>query len=356
MSPNWGRIYENPAEGIGAIVIQSISIILLCSLVIHFIMVSIVANWKLPQNKRNKHAKNIQILCITCFIFSIAYCFCNLLFHIIITFGKNNIECKYRTWTIYLLFGQRVCLYWFYIERLKITFKHSILKIKEIYIICLYILSFITTLISTIFIYYYQFNKCTDNIQSIHIIPGLINDIFWCLFLSIWFVFKLQQSIIEFQNDGQINKKFVFLMCKLTNIIIWSSLILQWILWIFGYFTGWIISAVTIDVVVTCCALLFTFNPYKKLYSNYICCLCHQCIIKWCSIKLTGHLKKKITHNKQIKKLNEIQMQQHNDHNDDNVDDDEKPDSPLVAKMAQHIATDKENCDENDALNEPYHD
>lgn len=353
-APNWDRIYHTPAEGVVAIAVQCISIVILSSLLVHFLMVIVIPNRKLPKMKRNNAAKLIRILCISCFAFSILYCISNLTFHSVVTFTIHHISCDYRSWTIYLLMFQRICLYWFYLQRLKVTFQHSLLRIRQFHLRILYILSGITILSATIMMHYFQtYHDCSDLIQSLYIIPAFLLDIFWCLFLSIWFVLKLQQSIVEFQNDGEINQQFVLLMCKLTNIILWSSFILQIALWIFGFFTGWIITVVTINVVITCAALLFTFNPYSKVYKYYICCLCHQCIIKWCKIKVEGHIKNKISEKLQLKKL---KINEDEDNNNSDKNDNEDIESPLVAQIEQNIANADVDDDFNNKIDEPYHD
>eukprot|EP01084_Bolivina_argentea_P296130 509968_1 len=331
MSPEWERIYESSAEGITALAIQSISIVILASLLIHFILFTVLPN----KNAKRKHHQTrsvINMLCIMCFIFSILLCCSNLIFHSIITFAQN-IHCKYRSWTIVFLLMQRICLYWFYIQRLKITFEHSLLRIRTTYIRILYISSCITISISAMLAwYYYTVKECADSAQILSILPAFLFDIFWCVFLSIYFVLKLRQSIIEFHNHSErgINQNIVLLMCKLTNIIIWSALILQLSQWILGFFTGWIISCVTLNVVSTCVTLLFTFGPYSKLYEKYVCCLCHQCIIKWCKIKVVEHIVKS-SHDFRVKKQERMQQMYANDTNTDDEQESLKADSPLVA-------------------------
>ena len=243
------------------------------------------------------------MLCILCFVFGILYCSFNLAFHLIITFAVD-IHCKYRSWTLFLLLSQRICLYCFYIQRIKVTFEHSLLRIKRVHIQILYILTCLSMSIATFFAYYYHTShECTDQIQKVAILPALLLDVFWCLFLSIWFVRKLQQTIIEFQTDGnQIDESMVLLMCKLTNITVWGSFLLQIGQWIFGFFSGWIISAVTLNVLITSIALLFTFRSYSKLYESYICCFCHQFIIKYWKIRVEDRIRHSISDKFKVKK------------------------------------------------------
>ena len=337
MEAAWDRLYHTRAEGIAALTVQSISVLILCTLFLHFIIVDVIPTRKAAIKKRKKGMRYIRILCILCFVFSIIYCITNLSFHALITF-VHHIACPYRTWAIYILLCQRITLYWFYIFRLRLAFQKSAIKVQNLYIYLAYFMTFIT-IVSTVAIYYtFTVNNCTDNMQSIAIVPALFLDTFLCCFLSIWFVLKLRQSIVYFHSDGNaINRNVVLLMCKLTNIVIWSSIILQLLQWTLAYLSGWIISFITLNVVTTCCAMLFTFAKYHKFYKTYICCLCHQCIIKWCSIKMTSHLKKSSLKYREAHRLKK-ELEDIGDKSDENEeteedDEDQGAQSPLVVHV-----------------------
>eukprot|EP01083_Nonionella_stella_P300536 1026567_1 len=338
MEPQWSRIYESTTEGITALLVQPLSVVLLFIALLHFIFVVI-----LPKQRKGRGSSHyIQTLCIFCFIFAILYCLGNFIFHVIIVF-KMEISCTSRSWTIFLLIIHRCFLYWFYIERAKITFEYSVLQIHDSSIRMLYCLSSGTIILSGIMHYYFQTTGgCADSVQTIIGVLPLLLDVFWCLFLSLWFIFKLHQSVVQYRNheESGVDQVKLVLMIKMTNIIVWTSLVLEMGQWVFCYFTGWVVTAVSVNVVTVCIALLLTFNTYSMVYTNYICCVCHACVVKCCKLKLEKHIIKQSVQLKlKQKEIQELMGKQGKEHVEyDTPDTDQDPDSPLVKVVNRNIS------------------
>ena len=284
-----GDFVESQLLGWIEVVLETITCLVVTILMIIYI------KYFCNKNKKNMDGRFHWILfgsLVTTVIFTYVHYILNTVIVLILGLKPKNF-CFISTISYTPIFIQRIHVYIFFIVRLYMTFKGSVMEISRIktkIIVILVCISIISLRIYTSIISY--FNKteffCNDgdlaHLFLINVLGMLVVDTFWQILLSVLYIAKLRGLIkmITSNNDKKDNKLFN-IVNKLTILAIVTVVSSVLVIVIHVYISSWSSAMIPTELIVNNICVMLSFAVFEKSYKR-CCCGCIKIHNKCCGI------------------------------------------------------------------------
>eukprot|EP01084_Bolivina_argentea_P032765 60659_1 len=187
---------------------------------------------------------------------------------------KHSMPCKMWCLGILWLSSHRICIYFYYIARLELTFRGTDLEISKKKLLFIRMWIVIGMIISIIFWFYWNIlNNCNTISMIISLTPwSAVDSIssFLCLFLMVYKLKKLFKHSASEKNMRDV-KYLINKFSILTAVTIGSTFILQCIFLVLP-----LVAIAPIDMMTNTLCLMLSFAHYDFYYRK-LCIGCIKC-------------------------------------------------------------------------------
>ena len=238
---------------------------------------------------RKQQDIRFQLMLLGCLLLSLIYMIGTFIFNEILPIFfigyTSKWGCFMKTSWVLLIGLQKVLMHSFFLIRLYLTFKGSIVEINKKLIIIMFIYIITTTLgfgityvTLSFFVQQYWCENTDIPVLSTVAYIGNFNDFLWFIVINFMYIIKLYQFIKTINiNDADKDNKMFEIVKKLTVLavvagittILLISLLAPWRLWGSEYGGA--------DLTVNCICMMLSFADFNKSYQRCCCCCIKLC-------------------------------------------------------------------------------
>ena len=278
-----GDFIESQLLGYIELTMQTIAFLVISILMVIYIKYFCIKN-------KNDNTKTMDtrfhLLLFGSLLSALIYIYCHYILHTILVLAlgyKPNRFCLIANIIQILIFIQRLHVYVFFITRLYITFKGSVVEINKIKIKLIVALMFITLTVvgvyNTAVSWFVKEFFCMEDdlayLLYVSLILMVLSDYFWSILLSVLYIKKLRELIklINSNNDRK-DVKLFNVINKLTILAVTTVVLSFIIVVIHVSISSWSSAMVPTELITNNICIMISFAVFKESYKNYcFCCI-----------------------------------------------------------------------------------
>ena len=278
------------------VIMQTIACLVISILMIIYVKYFCIKNKNDSTNSKRKVDKSFHLLLFGSLLSSVIYIYSHYIVHTILVLilgFKPNHFCFITQILLIPMYIQRLHVYMFFIVRLYVTFKGSVVEINKIkikiIIVSMIILGSIVGIFNSVVAYIVKETFCFDDDLGYLVLIGsivmILVDNFWLILLSYLYIKKLRTLIrLISSNNNRSNDKLFNVANKLTILAI-GTFVSSIIIFMLHIVIVLIFSSIMIpvDLIINNICIMLSFAIFNESYKK-CCCCCIKIHNKCCCI------------------------------------------------------------------------